>query len=58
MWAISIEEIVNYVNEPRTQAKNFAHYVDKELDSFINNYEMPLVPGCNYRVNESKKAWF
>ena len=57
MSAISIPEILKYLNEARERPQNFIKYVQEDIDSFIDNYSMPLKPGCNYQVNESKKAW-
>jgi hypothetical protein len=48
---------LKYLNEARTTPKKLAEYVKKELGTFINNSQMPLVPGCNYATNEGKGAW-
>lgn len=57
MSAIPPEDILRYVNEARTNPTAFANYVKTEMDTFINEWELPLRQGCNYRTNESKKVW-
>lgn len=51
MSAIPIEETLKYVNEARMRPQDFSKYVEKEIGLFLNNHELPLMPGCNYRVN-------
>lgn len=50
-------DILKYMNQARTDPVGFSKYVQKELDSFINDHEMPLFKNCNYITNEGKKAW-
>jgi len=57
MSAIPPEDILKYTNAARTNPSAFAKYVKDELDSFINESQLPLKPHCNYSTNEGKKAW-
>jgi hypothetical protein len=51
MSVISIQELLDYTNEARTKPQKFAERVKKELDTFINESTLPLIPGCNYATN-------
>lgn len=57
MSAIKIEETLSYVNLARTNPTKFAEFIKADIDSFISDTQMPLVPNCYYQVNESKKTW-
>ena len=57
MSYLGIEEVLGYVNEARTNPRKFADYVQEDIDSFIDDRHMPLVPGCLYSVNESRQTW-
>ena len=57
MSIIPIEQTLKYLNEARTDPTSFSNYVDNEIKKFTSDNEMPLMPGCNYGVNESVKAW-
>lgn len=57
MSVLPVEEILKYVNQARTAPKDFAQYVKEEIALFTSETQMPLYPGLNYRVNESKKTW-
>lgn len=57
MSVVPPEDVLKYMNEARTNPSGFAKYVKAEMDTFFNEWELPLKPGCNYRTNESKKVW-
>lgn len=57
MSVIPIEETLKYVNEARTNPRKLVPYVQADIDSFVNQQQMPLYPGCMYSTNEGKAAW-
>lgn len=57
MSAIKIEETLYYINLVRTNPVKFAEFIKADIDSFISDTQMPLLPNCYYQVNESKKTW-
>ena len=54
--AIPVKFLLRYLNDARMRPANFAQYVQKELDSFLNDNALPL-PGSCYTTNEGKAAW-
>ena len=57
MSAIPIQELLNYINEARTNPKKFSEYIKKEFDSFVNENSLPLKPNCTYSTFEGRAGW-
>ena len=51
MSVLPIEETLKYVNQARTNPKSFAQYVQKDIDSFVDQQRMPLAPNFYYSTN-------
>lgn len=50
-------EMVKYINLARQFPAYFISLIDKQLDSFVNEREMPICEDVVYETNEGKTAW-
>ena len=49
--------ILKELNRARTKPQEYAALVQKQIDSFVDDWKMPLMPNCYYKTNEGKKCW-
>ena len=57
MSVVRPEDFLHFTNEARTNPAQFAEYVKKELETFMDDKTLPLKPGCNRSTFEGKAAW-
>lgn len=50
-------EMVKYINLARQFPAYFISLIDKQLESFVNDREMPICEDVVYETNEGKGAW-
>ena len=57
MSIVSKESFLSEINRARTKPLEYAELVQKQIDSFVDDWKMPLYPGCFYKTNEGKQVW-
>lgn len=50
-------QFLKYLNIARENPTYYIPLLEAQLNSFINNREMPLAKGIMYETNEGKNAW-
>lgn len=50
-------EMFKYINLARQFPAYFISLIDKQMDSFVNDREIPICQDVVYETNEGKSAW-
>lgn len=57
MSVIEEKDVLMYINEARTNPTHFARHIQKQLESFVDEKNRPVCPGCLASSHEGKTAW-
>lgn len=49
--------MIKYINVARQFPTYYVNLIDRQLESFINDKEMPINEDMIYETNEGKEAW-
>lgn len=49
--------MLKYINVARQHPAYYISLIDKQLESFLNDKEIPINEDMIYETNEGKKAW-